>query len=211
MNPREYDMTTRAAAAEETRLRILEATLELHTERGIFGTSWQDIAGRADVSVGTVYRHFPSLSELVPACGELLMERTQPPAPEDAAEAIGDVLDPVVRLERAAAALFAFYERAGASLDSDPRERALPAMQEWEEYWRATVTAFVHEALRGRRVGAHTLQLVSAFFDHPTYGALRTRGIGPERAAETVSRMVACLLGLAGATGGRQIPAGRRR
>ena len=53
-------MDKRRAAVEETRQRILEATLALHTEKGIFGTSWQDIAKRADVSVGTVYKHFPS-------------------------------------------------------------------------------------------------------------------------------------------------------
>lgn len=190
---------------------ILEATLELHTERGIFGTSWQDIAHRADVSVGTVYRHFPSLQELVPACGELLMERTRPPSPDDAAEAIGDETDPVLRLERAAAELFAFYERAGASLEGDPRERELPGVREWEEYWQATVTAFVGEALRGRRVGAQRLQIASAFFDQRTYVALRTRGVGPHRAAATVSRMLACLLGLTAPPAGPQTPTGRRR
>ena len=63
MSPRKYTMDKRKAALEETRQRILEATLALHSEKGIFGTSWQDIAHRADVSVGTVYKHFPSLEE----------------------------------------------------------------------------------------------------------------------------------------------------
>lgn len=189
-------MTNRAAAAEETRRRILEATLVLHTERGIFGTSWQDIAERADVSVGTVYRHFPTLSELVPACGELLMERTQPPSPEDAPAVVGDLDDPVARLERAAAHLFAFYQRAGAHIDSDPRERELPEVQEWEEYLRGTVTAFVRQALSGVRIDARALQLVSAFFDFRTFSALRTRGVGVERAARAVAGITACQLGL---------------
>src|SRR3712207_9294899 len=77
-------MGKRKTAVEETRQRILEATLALHAEKGIFGTSWQDIAHRADVSVGTVYKHFPSLDELVPACGELMYAITRPPSPEDA-------------------------------------------------------------------------------------------------------------------------------
>lgn len=188
-------MTMRRAAAEETRSRILEATLELHTEKGIFGTSWQDIAHRADVSVGTVYRHFPTLAELVPACGELLFERTQPPSPDDAAAAVGDASDPVVRLERAAAVLFSFYERAGAALESDARERELPEVQEWEGYLRTTVTAFVRTALRGQRVGGRRLEVVSAFFDARTYGALRTRGVTPTRAAREVAEMVACHVG----------------
>ena len=71
---------------EETRRRILEATLSLHAEKGILGTSWQDIARRADVSVGTVYKHFPSLDELVPACGELMYAITRPPSLEGAPE-----------------------------------------------------------------------------------------------------------------------------
>jgi len=196
MNPRQYDMSARDLAAMETRRRILEATLALHTEKGIFGTSWQDIARRADVSVGTVYRHFPSLAELVPACGELLFERTSPPSPEDAAEVIGDVADPIARLEIAGAVLFAFYERAGAHIDSDARERELPEVQEWEEYLRATVTAFVREAVRGRRIDARTLQFVSAFYDFRTYSAFRARGISSGRAAREVARIAASRLGI---------------
>ena len=129
MNPRQYDMSSRDLAREATRRRILEATLSLHTEKGIFGTSWKDIAERADVSIGTVYRHFPSLAELVPACGELLFERTSPPSPDDAVEVIGDTADPVARLEIAGTALFAFYERAWAHIDSDARERELFAAE----------------------------------------------------------------------------------
>lgn len=201
MAPRQYDMKGRRAATEETRRRILEATLELHTEKGIFGTSWQDIALGADVSVGTVYRHFPTLAELVPACGELLFELTGPPSPEDAAAAIGDETDPVRRLERAASVLFAFYERAGKHIDSDPRERELPEMREWEEHLRATVTAFVREALVPRRLGTRQLQLVSAFFDFRAYDAVRTRGIPAREAAREFSAFVGCHLGLGDAPG----------
>jgi AcrR family transcriptional regulator len=201
MAPRQYDMTSRSAAVEETRSRILDATLALHTEKGIFGTSWQDIAERADVSVGTVYRHFPSHAELVPACGELLFERFRPPAPEDAPAAIGNETDPLRRLERAATTLFSFYGRAGAHIDSDPRERELPEVREWEEHLRATVTAFLREALAPRRVDARTLRLLSAFFDFRTYDALRTRGASTRQAARAVSALVACRLGPAGAPG----------
>src|ERR687889_1310202 len=82
--PRKYSMDKRRATVEETRQRILKATLALHAEKGIFGTSWQDIAKRADVSVGTVYKHFPSLDELIPACGELVFAISQPPSLADA-------------------------------------------------------------------------------------------------------------------------------
>ena len=66
-------MSKRAAAAARTRERIVDATRDLHGEQGIAATSWEDIAARAGVGVGTVYRHFPSLDELIPACGEITM------------------------------------------------------------------------------------------------------------------------------------------
>ncbi len=79
-------MGKRAAAVAETRARIVEATMELHGERGIHATSWEEIAKRAGVAIGTVYRHFPSLDELLPACGERSLERLAPPDPERADE-----------------------------------------------------------------------------------------------------------------------------
>ena len=78
MSPRRYDMTRRTEARNETRDRIVEATAKLHGERGVLGTSWQDIARQADVSVSTVYAHFPSLDELLPACGQLVMSSGSP-------------------------------------------------------------------------------------------------------------------------------------
>src|SRR3970040_715575 len=99
-------MSKRAVALLQTRRRIVEATVELHGKKGIFGTSWQDIARRADVSVATVYKHFPTLDELVPACGEVLMERLQPPSPESAPRVLGEGRDTIERLERAALGVF---------------------------------------------------------------------------------------------------------
>src|SRR6266511_4195895 len=58
--------------------------MALHAERGILATTWEDIARRADVAVATVYRYFPSLDALVPACGEEVRRVTQPPRPERA-------------------------------------------------------------------------------------------------------------------------------
>ncbi len=83
-------MEKRKAVVEETRQRIVEATLALHSEKGMFDTSYKDIAERADVSVATVYKHFPSLNELVPACGALIMAITAVPSLEDATRIFRD-------------------------------------------------------------------------------------------------------------------------
>jgi AcrR family transcriptional regulator len=192
--PRRYDMTRRAARRNETRNRIVEATAKLHGERGVLGTSWQDIAREADVSVSTVYAHFPSLDELLPACGQLVMSRVRPPTARDAAEIIGDARSTRERLTRVARELFSFYERGGPHIEVDIRERQLPGMREWDESQRATVTALVRAALADERPTAASVQLASAFFDLATYKALRTRGVSTRRATETVAEVALGLL-----------------
>jgi AcrR family transcriptional regulator len=186
-------MSRRAAAREETRRRIVEATAKLHGEKGVFATSWRDIAEQADVSVATVYSYFPSLDQLLPACGQLVMERARPPSPDAAADIIGDAEAVQERLRRVARELFGFYERGGPHIEVDIRERELPGMREWAESQRATVAAFVREALAGH-ADLRKARLVSAFFDLPTYKALRTRGASPNRAAEMVAQVAACLV-----------------
>jgi AcrR family transcriptional regulator len=187
-------MTRRAASRNETRNRIVDATAKLHGERGVLGTSWQDIAREADVSVSTVYAHFPSLDELLPACGQLVMGRVRPPTAGDAAQIIGDARSPRERLIRVARELFSFYERGGPHIEVDIRERQLPGMREWEESQRATVAALVRAALVGERPTRASVQLVSAFFDLATYKALRARGVSTRRAAETVAEVALGLL-----------------
>lgn len=55
------------ARALETRARILTAALDLLAERGFHGTSVPDIARRARVGAGTIYRHFTDKQGLVNA------------------------------------------------------------------------------------------------------------------------------------------------
>ncbi|MDQ3572576.1 MAG: TetR/AcrR family transcriptional regulator [Actinomycetota bacterium] len=187
-------MSRRTVLRERTRERIVEATASLHGERGVFGTSYQDIAREADVSVATVYKHFPSLNELLPACGALVMERARPPRPEQAAEVVGDATDLRERLRRVATELFAYYERGGPHLEVDARERQLPGMREWEKRERALVARFVGEALRPGEARPHTVRLVSALCDLPSFRALRTRGVSAAGAAEAVAIAGSCLL-----------------
>jgi AcrR family transcriptional regulator len=113
MSPRKYDMTRRASAVAQTRERIVEATRELHGEQGIAATSWDDIAARAGVGVGTVYRHFPSLDELIPACGEISMRVIALPEPGDARSLFDGAGD---RAERLVREVFAVYERGAPQL-----------------------------------------------------------------------------------------------
>src|SRR5215208_6367839 len=185
-------MDKRKAAVEETRQRILEATLALHAEKGIFGTSWQDIAKRADVSVGTVYKHFPSLEELVPACGELMYAITRPPSLEDAPQIFAGAHSLEERLERLVSELFDFYERGAPYIETDFQERQLPAVAEWEAYMRDTIAGLVREALVSAEPDEHTVQSVSALLDFSTYKSFLDRDIQKEQAAKTMSEVLLC-------------------
>lgn len=55
------------AQREDKREVILEAALELFVERGFFGTAVPEIAERAGVGAGTIYRYFESKEALVNA------------------------------------------------------------------------------------------------------------------------------------------------
>jgi AcrR family transcriptional regulator len=57
------------ADAERNRLRILDAAAEVFAERGL-EVSLDEIAARAEVGVGTVYRRFPNRDALVDALFE---------------------------------------------------------------------------------------------------------------------------------------------
>jgi AcrR family transcriptional regulator len=190
--PRKYTMDKRKASVAETRRRILEATLALHAEKGIFGTSWQDIAKRADVSVGTVYKHFPSLDELVPACGELAYAITRPPSLEDAPQIFAEANSLEERLGRLIEELLAFYERGAPYIETDFQERRLPAVVEWEEYMRATIAGLVREALVCAEPDEHTVQSVSALLDFSTFKSFLDRDIQKEQAAKTMSEVLLC-------------------
>lgn len=54
-----------AAAAELTRQRLIRAALELFTARGYHDTTTAQIAKKAGIAEGTIYRHFASKQHLV--------------------------------------------------------------------------------------------------------------------------------------------------
>ena len=148
MSPRKYDMSKRASAVEATRLRIVEATLAEHTTDGIAATSHEDVALRAGVAVGTVYRHFPTYPELVGACGRLIMERLALPGPEERAALFAGARSRQERIRRLVAAIFGVYERGAPAIAAARRERdVLPAVAEADDAVEGVLQGLVDEAL----------------------------------------------------------------
>src|SRR5687767_12293600 len=98
MAPRRYEMGARASAVAATQSRIIDAAKELHATRGVQATRWEEIAEAAGVSVATMYRHFPSLKELVPACARSVFDLIRPLTLEEASAKFATISDPGERL-----------------------------------------------------------------------------------------------------------------
>jgi AcrR family transcriptional regulator len=195
MSPRKYDMTRRASAAAQTRRRIIDATRELHTERGIAATSWDEIAARAGVGVGTVYRHFPSLDELIPACGEISMQIVALPDPQGVPSLFDGVDAPAERIERLVREAFAIYERGAPELRAIRTEPAVhPHVAEAGEELEASLTALVAAAVEPFGITPADRAVVRAMVDLDTWQALRDQGLGPAQSVDAVSRMLAALV-----------------
>jgi AcrR family transcriptional regulator len=192
MSPRKYDMTRRASTAAQTRRRIIDATRELHGEQGIAATSWDDIAARAGVGVGTVYRHFPSLDELIPACGEVSMRILALPDPQRVPSLFDGVDGPAERIARLVGEAFAIYERGAPELRAIRNEPGVhPSVTEAGNELEASLTALVDAAVEPCRITAAERAIVRAMVDLGTWQAHRDQGLGPAEAVDAVSRMLA--------------------
>ncbi len=104
---RTYTKAKRAESEAETRQRIAEAALSLHSEIGPARTTISQVAERAGVQRHTVYAHFPDERSLLMACSGLHLEKEPLPSPE----AWAGVADPGARLAKALTALYAWYAR----------------------------------------------------------------------------------------------------
>jgi AcrR family transcriptional regulator len=170
---------------EETRRRIVEATYQLHGERGISDTSMVDVARRADVSIGTVYRHFSTLDDLVYACGQVVMEEMRPPTPQSI-EAAGDTQERVRALVRE---VFAMYERGGQRMRLAMADvHRLKAVAEWFRRWEEYKESLVGVALGRRGEDREASALLMAMTGAGAWESLVNKGLSGDEAADLVSR-----------------------
>ena len=181
-------MSKRAAAAVRTRQRIVDATRELHGEQGVAATSWDDIAARAGVGVGTVYRHFPSLDELIPACGEVTMQALALPQPATVPALFEHATEPSERVERLVREAFAIYERGAPELRAIRREAdAHPRLAHDRDQLDASLSALVDTALQPLDTTQQDRALARALVDLNTWEALREQGLEPNETAAAIS------------------------
>src|SRR3954451_10061115 len=56
---------TRAVETEERKKRLIDAAVELAAEGGYDAVQMRDVAARAEVALGTLYRHYSSKDQLL--------------------------------------------------------------------------------------------------------------------------------------------------
>ena len=185
-------MSKRAAAVARTRQRIVNATLELHGEQGIAATSWDEIAARAGVGVGTVYRHFPSLDELIPACGEITMQLVALPDAATVPALFKHATETAERIELLVREAFAIYERAAPVLRAIRREADVhPRVAQDRHELEASLSALVDTALGPLDTTQQDRALARALVDLNTWEALRDQGLGPAESVAAISDTLA--------------------
>ena len=185
-------MGKRAAAVAQTRQRIVDATRELHREQGIAATSWDDIAARAGVGVGTVYRHFPSLYELIPACGHITMQIGAPPDPAMIPAVFEHAAQPAQRIEQLVREAFAIYERGAPELRAIRREADVhPRLSQDRDQLEASLNALIDTALAPLNATQKDRAVARALVDLNTWEALRDQGLESAEAVAAISDMLA--------------------
>lgn len=123
---RTYQKKKRAEREAETRRRIVEATVALHTTIGPARTTVSAIAERAGVQRHTVYSHFPDEEELFAACTAHWAElHPFPPA-----ERWETAADPLARLAAALSEIWSWYAEVEPDLGLFLRDAELiPAVR----------------------------------------------------------------------------------
>lgn len=198
-----------AAHAEAMRERILEGGRRAFNAGGFRGTSVPSIAAEAGVSVGLIYRYFPSKEELFL---ELCLSGT-PDELDELAAAIAPIKDPVMRL---ATAIDSYFEaltgaigaplvlQALAAAESDERIRA--ALRRRGADLRGFAAAFVRDAIaRGELAPETNVDDTAAYTTMLLDGALvafaeEGASMDPGHIRDRVVRTVVAASGLHAAT-----------
>src|SRR5712691_3698253 len=102
----------------QTRQRIVEAAVELHSTIGPSRTSFSAVARRAGVTRPTLYAYFPDERSLFAACSGHAMAVDPPPDPGSLAE----VADPREGISLALTEMYAYYRRNASRIANIERD-----------------------------------------------------------------------------------------
>lgn len=190
MAPRKYQLGKRAEIVEDTRRRIIDATFDLHSEKGVLATSMQDVAERADVALRTVYNHYPTIDDLVAGCTKKVISLLAPPSPA-IFRGLGGFEERVQRLVRE---LFAMYERGSVLIEVARCEQGeVAGLADYVANEAALREALVREALRPFGLGSLIIREVAALTDFYVWRALTQQSLSTRQAVDVIHRSLVAL------------------
>jgi AcrR family transcriptional regulator len=184
---RAYELGKRAERVAETRRRIVEAAVDLHTTVGPARTSIAAIAARAGVQRHTVYAHFPDERALFGACSQHW--RAANPFPDPAAWST--IRDPELRLRTALTAVYSWYEHVEPALALFARDASLvPAQRDLAEASAARLAAIADGLAKGFRGRARVRAAIGHALQFETWRSLvRREGLSRRTAVEMMVRL----------------------
>jgi AcrR family transcriptional regulator len=147
---RPYTMRRRAEQVDQTRLRITEAAVRLHTTVGPAATSIAAVADEAGVTRVTVYRHFSDLDSLFEACAAHWTAQNPPPDPA----AWSTIPELEARATLAFGQLYAWYR--GHADELHPIYRDMEAMPRSAQRAREAANRELARALIGDQASPET-------------------------------------------------------
>jgi AcrR family transcriptional regulator len=171
---RRYEKKARAAAEEATRMRVIEAAIELHGSVGPARTTVSAIAERAGVRRATVYRHFPDETAMLLGCSATWAQRNPLPDPGSWAP----IADPQARLEAALDAVYAWYERVEPMLSKVLSDvDAVPVVAEIQSHRYAYLAAVEETLAPGWETSERQPATLGFALDFHAWRALHARGL----------------------------------
>ena len=189
-------MRRRAELIDQTRQRITEAAVRLHTTVGPAHTSIASVAEEAGVTRLTVYRHFGDMDTLFQACRAHWLAQDPPPNPTMWAA----VSDPEGRARLAFSQLYGWYRKRGEALYPIARDASslpLTAQQARDADNRRLGDAIVGGAAGPGRDRHRRLRAVARHLaDFMTWRSLVvSQGLEDHEAVDAAVRMLMAIAG----------------
>jgi AcrR family transcriptional regulator len=186
---RPYRLRERARSQEETRQKIVEATMHLHEEIGPRATTISAIAERSGVQRLTVYRHFPDETAVFQACTSHWLSLNPPPAPAGWA----DVKE---RFAAAVSTFYAYFSRTRRMWTVSFEDVAhVPALQgpmaEFGAFLNAVAAGLI-AGFDGGQKAAHIAPTIRHALRFQTWSDLEAQGLDDAAKVDLVSHWLCC-------------------
>jgi AcrR family transcriptional regulator len=187
---RPYTLKKRAEQQADTRRRIVEAAVDLHSTLGPSATTLSMIAEKAGVQRHTLYAHFPDERSIFMACSGLAHERD----PSPTADTWRGIADRTDRLTAALTDIYGWYERNASLLTNVMRDvERHPMVQEIQKVRVAPIRKGWHEVL-GEKLSARQRAMLHLALSFYTWRTL-VRDAGVSQKAAVMAMVQAVIAG----------------